>query len=182
MQTVYLTCGLPGCGKSTWAREKAKEDLNVAIVCRDDLRTMFKGVYYYDTVLEPAIVDMAMSVLDILLDRGYDVIVDETNLTKKRRAEILSRIRQWCERKYGQETSVLPVGQLSFRRMPEPAIKVICVEFPEDERHLERRMKENRGYTPEKWTEVVEGMKKTREPVTLDEGFTNIITVRSTDD
>lgn len=41
--TLYVLCGVPGCGKSTWTREKMKENVNPiepkwAYVSRDEVR------------------------------------------------------------------------------------------------------------------------------------------------
>lgn len=45
--TLYILCGVPGCGKSTWVREKMKENVNPiepkwAYVSRDEVR------FFYD--------------------------------------------------------------------------------------------------------------------------------------
>lgn len=164
MQTVYILSGLPGCGKSTWARRKAKGDMNTAIVCRDDLRSMFKGEYVFDVAFEPAIVEMAQAVMDILLLRGFDVIIDETNLTKRCRTELIDHLHAWCKIAWGGYPHV-------------PLLRIVCVQFPEDRSHVQRRIMEHRGYSPGKWIEVIEGMKKTREIVSMDEGFSEILTI-----
>lgn len=41
MSKLILTKGLPASGKSTWAREYVKENLNTIIITKDDLRPMF---------------------------------------------------------------------------------------------------------------------------------------------
>jgi len=40
--TLYVLCGLPGAGKSTWARENAGR-LQAVVVCSDDVRRDFEA-------------------------------------------------------------------------------------------------------------------------------------------
>ena len=42
MTTLYVLCGLPGAGKSTWARENAGR-LEAVVVCSDDVRRDFEA-------------------------------------------------------------------------------------------------------------------------------------------
>jgi len=42
---LYVTVGLPASGKSTWSKNKARENKNLVIINRDSFRTMLKGDY-----------------------------------------------------------------------------------------------------------------------------------------
>lgn len=151
MSKVYILCGLPGSGKSTWARWKVSQEPNTIIINRDALRTMIKDKYVYDPELEHIIKESSSVIIDIALSRGYDVILDETNLTADNR-------NRWC----------------GFDR--------VCVWCIEEEKCLENRMKHARGYTEEKWKEVIEGMQKAFEVPNLEaEGFSGMITVSPKD-
>jgi len=80
MRTVMILRGLPGCGKSTFARELLrKESKRWKRVNRDDLRNMMDdGTFNHDRE------EFVRSVQDHLilqaLRDGYDVIVDNTHL------------------------------------------------------------------------------------------------------
>lgn len=79
MATLMLTVGLPGSGKSYWARKMRELRPQTVLVSKDEIRAMlFDSVYSKDneqiTVLtEEQIVKQALS-------RGRDVIVHNTHL------------------------------------------------------------------------------------------------------
>ena len=89
------------------------------------------------------------------LIRNFNVIVDETFITKQKRIDLIKSI-------------TLIKGKQNF----------ICVYCSSKEDNLERRMKEDRGYSKDKWNEVIENMKRSFEEPTLDEGFDEIIEVK----
>jgi predicted kinase len=49
---LYILIGLPGSGKTTWAKNKAKDDLRTVIISRDGFRSMIKGEgeYIFDNI------------------------------------------------------------------------------------------------------------------------------------
>ena len=55
--------------------------------------------------------------------------------------------------------------------------KIIYRWFNETERCLENRMMEARGYETSKWEMVINGMKKSFEPPTEDEGYDELIII-----
>ena len=80
MRTVIILRGLPGCGKSTYARELLrKESRRWKRVNRDDLRNMLD-----DGTFDANREEFVRSVQDQLILKalrdGYDVIVDNTHL------------------------------------------------------------------------------------------------------
>jgi predicted kinase len=82
--TVILTTGLPASGKSTWAREHAKQfDGDVVLTSRDDIRKML-GFGPIGTKDQE---DLVSKVQDDIIVRavkeGKGVIVHDTNLNKK---------------------------------------------------------------------------------------------------
>lgn len=80
MRTVYILRGLPGCGKSTFARELLrKESKRWKRINRDDLRNMMDDGTFDHTREEFVRSVQDQLILKALRD-GYDVIVDNTHL------------------------------------------------------------------------------------------------------
>ena len=83
MATVYMLIGISGCGKSTMARKlNVMGEGKVGIVSSDDIREELYG--------DASVQNNPKKVFEIvhkrikgLLDEGYDVVFDATNLTKK---------------------------------------------------------------------------------------------------
>jgi len=154
MPTLYICAGLIGSGKSTWARNKVREDGQAVVISRDALRTMIYGEYRYDVDQEDFVRELARGFVKTALFYGYDVVVDETNLTEKKR-------RWWM-------------------RLLEPLSPsaVVAVHCTSTQGNVDRRMADDpRGYSREKWQQVYDGMLKVYEPVTEDEGFDEIVEV-----
>lgn len=150
---LIMLVGFIGSGKSTWARKYAEENEKAVIVNRDALMTMLCGKYEYSIELEQIVLHGALEFARDALCRGYDVIIDETNLTKECRA-------MWT---------------LSFcgACIPFETAKKIerqVIHFSADKGNVERRMKgDARGISKEKWEEVFEEQKARFEPIKRDE-------------
>ena len=81
MSNVMLMVGLPGSGKTTVAKAIVSGNSRWARVSRDDLREMmFDG---FKRKREKDIVRSQMQLAEFLLDKGFDVIIDDTNLNPK---------------------------------------------------------------------------------------------------
>lgn len=138
MQNIFLLCGIIGSGKSTWARKFAKEK-HIAIICRDDLRTMIKGRYVFEEEVEKLVKHLANINIILALSKGWDIIIDETHLTKFKRQETIEFIRS-------HPYSVLNGAQFKF------------VYFSEKENNVDNRMKSPKGLSRETWETVYERM------------------------
>ena len=160
--TVYLTIGLPGSGKSTWSRKFAQENENVVIINRDAFRTMIKDNYTFNFRYEPFIKNSTNRAIEQALEYGLDVIVDETHIKAARRIEIVETIRNF-ENSYGLINT--EYGKTN----------IVYMWFTENENNIEYRMKESRGYDRDKWVQVIEGMKKSFEPPTENEGYDKLV-------
>jgi predicted kinase len=77
MATLTITRGLPGSGKTTWARQqKAAVRVN-----RDDLRRMLHGRHLGFARAEVQVTVAQRALVAALLDAGVNVICDDTNLS-----------------------------------------------------------------------------------------------------
>jgi predicted kinase len=89
VKTIYMPKGVPASGKTTWAREKVRDDKDVKRVSKDDMRDMLDNGHF-SMKNEGYILDMRNEMVESALLRGYDVIVDDTNFSNK-------HWRQMCE-------------------------------------------------------------------------------------
>lgn len=77
MAKLTIARGLPGSGKTTWA--KAQPD--AWRVNRDDIRAQYTGVWdFNNNLLENLVTLLQKQMITELLGRGLHVIVDDTNL------------------------------------------------------------------------------------------------------
>lgn len=88
MQKVIITIGLPGSGKSSWAKKYCQENPTFVRVCRDDLRHM-RGRYWFPKQ-EELITSFEINCIKKVLEYGYNVVVDATNLKEEFRNNIKS--------------------------------------------------------------------------------------------
>lgn len=77
MAKLTIVRGLPGSGKTTWA----KAQLDAWRVNRDDIRAQYTGVWDYGhDSMERLVTVLQQQLVVELLSRGCHVIVDDTNL------------------------------------------------------------------------------------------------------
>lgn len=91
---LIITRGLPGCGKTTWAREyiALAPDLTVR-VNRDDLRVMlFNRRFGVD---EEAVTALQYAAIAAAFGHGFDVVCDDTNLPDEH-VQSLLRLATQC--------------------------------------------------------------------------------------
>lgn len=152
-RTAWVCVGLPGSGKSTWARKKTVKGRTV-IVCRDEIRTMLLGYYAVNPAAEKLVTDLSVRAVRDALKSGFDIVIDETDITRAAR-------KRW----------------LAFLRRTIPKIRVVFVHFTETECNLEFRMRSPKGLSRRKWASVISGMKQHFEPPRLSEGCDTILKV-----
>lgn len=81
LTTLYITRGLPGSGKSTWARKWVSEDpKHRAEVNRDHLRVMMHGGY---ADAEVQVTAASHAAIRDLLKQGVSVVCSDTNLPQR---------------------------------------------------------------------------------------------------
>jgi len=100
MLKIIFLKGLPASGKSSWAKQYIKENSNVKIVNKDQLRAMLDcSVWSKDN--ERYIVELRDHIISSSLVRGYSVIVDDTNFAKEHEGNI-RQIAAMHEAFYGE--------------------------------------------------------------------------------
>jgi len=70
---LYMTKGLPGSGKTTWARDMMKVNDSIKRVNKDDIRAMI------GKTRENVVLDIRNDIICQLMKANYSVIVDDTN-------------------------------------------------------------------------------------------------------
>lgn len=155
---VYITVGLPGAGKSSWARRRVESDSNLFIVCGDAFRSMLMGVYFFDPDRGERLVRrlFLVSVREVLQERA-GVILDECILTLTRKQR-----REWCE--FAWEWGSF--GSIKTPERPE----IFLVYFPEGVRDLVgNRLKDARGLPVGQWVSEIERLRGELEVPSQDE-------------
>ena len=150
---VTIIVGNIGTGKSTWVKENCKDSL---VWNNDCLREMFHcGEYVFDRSENRIFLVLRNNFIDYALDNNIDIVIDDTNLLKLFRTQIINRIR--------------------FGR---PDAWIECVDFGiGNEKTLQRRLDEARGNF--EWKEVHERFQNMYEEPNLDEGMDKIINVEN---
>jgi len=116
---LVILVGNIGSGKSTLCKQLTKE--KYVILSRDALRYMIgAGLYHFNLKTEPAIADANLLVLESFLNHGLDIVMDETNMTKRSRAKIIERAKKYS---YHVIVIILPIlkrQESVDRRMKNP--------------------------------------------------------------
>ncbi len=87
-QIIYIAMGLPGSGKSTWAKEEVKKSQGgIKRVNKDDLRAML-DISVWSKANEKFVLNVRDSIVNKALLDGLSVIVDDTNLHPKHRERL----------------------------------------------------------------------------------------------
>lgn len=114
---VIILRGLPGSGKTTWAREFVKYHGWYRCVSKDGLREMFDfGRYDFDK--EKLIRKIQGRLIRELLREGLNVVVDNTNLSERDIREIKDASIVWWQNK-----TYLSVRILEFHTPIEECIR-----------------------------------------------------------
>lgn len=117
MTTLTITRGLPGSGKTTWAKywaETCRAPKPVR-VNRDDTRFLLFGKYSGLTWEgEEKVTRIQQGQANLLLAGGFDVIIDDTNLNAK-------TVRGW--QRIAQDNGA------RFQNIDFPALPALCKKY-----------------------------------------------------
>jgi predicted kinase len=93
MKTVILTKGLPGSGKTSWAKNKILKNPNsYKRVNKDDLRAMMDASKWSKDA-EKFVLKVRDFIIQAALEEGKHVIVDDTNLHPKHKQHIRELVK-----------------------------------------------------------------------------------------
>ena len=94
MPILYILCGAPGCGKSTYAAHMLESDNNIRYVSRDEIRysIIAKDDSYFSK--EKLVFKQFINTIAQTLVKGFDVIADATHLTPQSRFKLTHSIDQ----------------------------------------------------------------------------------------
>ena len=81
MRRIIITKGLPGCGKSTWAKEFISQNPSYRRINKDDIRNSMMPSF--NLKYEDKVIKIRNLLIDHFLSNGLNVIVDDTNLNPK---------------------------------------------------------------------------------------------------
>ena len=90
---ITLLIGIPGSGKSTWAKEFIKNNPNYIRINRDSYRLMMQYSQFLDYRGEKLITEMVNSDIDLALKAGYNIILDQTNCKAKYLNEFVNKYK-----------------------------------------------------------------------------------------
>ena len=96
MKKVIVVRGIPGSGKTFWAKQWVSEDSEsrVRINC-DDIRNMLGK--YWVLPREPFVKTIKENVIYHALDYGYDLVIDNMNLNPKEIDSIKKILKKFPE-------------------------------------------------------------------------------------
>jgi predicted kinase len=157
---VFITVGLIGAGKTTWAR-KLRDDYvaagnKLAILESDIVRTLAnqRSEYCFIPENEDMVKMMGLNIAATWLQAGYSVVLDDAKLlnTLAKRQNVKLLLRQ--------------IVQQSIN------IEFITADFPLDsDLNLKNRLTDDpRGYTAEEWQQAIDNQRAEIERPTLKEG------------
>ena len=155
MPHLVIMVGLPGSGKSTWIKNfQAKQDTPYRVISSDDIieREAAKQGKTYNEVFQDVAGSAGKQIhIDAkqAVNRGENVIWDQTNLTVKKRRSLLQKF---------------------------PGYRCTAVNFVITDPVLDQRRAGRPGKIIPK--HVLDGMARSYVSPTKDEGFDEVITVR----
>jgi len=156
MSRVIILIGNVGSGKSLVASKLAKK--GAVVVNMDSIQEMIGGGEYgaYDYDKKEIYLSVENTIIATALGQGFDVVVDRTNMDKKRRKRFIDLAHD-----HGSEA--------------------VCFKAPvgNSTKQLINRMKDQRGISRETWFKVSASMISAYEEPSKDEGFSEILEIPS---
>lgn len=132
MPTADILIGLPGSGKSTYTRKRMLDGFTV--INKDQLIYMCHGGSYdFRKDMAPLYDNMFLSLVRTACLHGDNIIVDDVNLSMYDRALVLQQIPRYYKVRFAYWQ-------------------------PNLELNIKNRAREPRGYTEDRWRDIISGM------------------------
>ena len=96
MNTLYITVGLPGSGKSTYVKNFIK-DKEIEYLSSDSLRAVY-GKSEEDQTVTPLVFGHIKRKVDEFLKDGKNVLVDATSVNRKERSDYINTAKKYGAR------------------------------------------------------------------------------------
>ena len=93
MSTIYIAVGLPGSGKSTYAKNFIKGK-DIEYLSSDELRAVF-GKSEEDQTVTPLVFGHIKRKVDEFLKDGKNVLVDATSVNRKERSDYIKTAKKY---------------------------------------------------------------------------------------
>ncbi len=93
MSTIYIAVGLPGSGKSTYAKNFIK-DKDIEYLSSDELRAVF-GKGEDDQTVTPLVFGHIKRKVDEYLKNGKNVLVDATSVNRRERSDYINSAKKY---------------------------------------------------------------------------------------
>jgi predicted kinase len=93
MNTLYITVGLPGSGKSTYVKNFIK-DKDIEYLSSDSLRAVY-GKSEEDQTVTPLVFGHIKRTVDEFLKDGKNVLVDATSVNRKERSDYINTAKKY---------------------------------------------------------------------------------------
>lgn len=150
MKELVILVGNIGSGKSTLSKQYAEK--GYVIISRDALRYMIGGgKYRFDPIIEPGISAGNLSLIQIFMELGESIVIDETNLLRRIRFNYLALADQFNYKK-----------------------KAVVLPYLSKEESVKRKMQNPHDTKQEKWEELWEKFDSIIEFPTVEEGFNSV--------
>jgi predicted kinase len=139
--TLYVLIGLPGCGKTTWARQNAAR-LEAVIVASDEIRNELDPAGQAGEPPAATVFSLLEARAQRHLAEGRNVIVDATNVRRLWREGALAVARRCGARRVAvwldvplaaclERNAARPGATWGDRRVPETAVRSFHEMFDE---------------------------------------------------
>ncbi len=117
---VIMTIGLPGSGKTTWAKEFVKNNPSYKRINKDDLRSLLDGEDNFTKENEKFVIKTEEQLIRLCLSENKNVILDNTHLVNKHKNRIQELISAY---KKGKNLSI----ELEIKSFIETPLE-ICIQ------------------------------------------------------
>jgi len=134
---LYLLCGAPGSGKSTWGKEFVRNNPNVVRVCPDEFRAIL-GKNENDQSVSAKAFEATREEAKKTFADGKNVIIDATNMYRKSRKQFLDIAKNYNAEKvaivFKEDKKTLlernkKRGEEGGRNVPEEIIQKMLDKF-----------------------------------------------------